>query len=83
MTNNTAIVFDWKAQANTTDTFAEITSSAGIVFSFRVRFTVSGDYLYFPTSTTSVNSLGRLLSLTANYGLGGGGGGAGGGGGGV
>lgn len=83
MTNNTANVFEWKAQANTTDTFAEITSSAGIVFSFRVRFTLGSNYLYFPTSTTSVNSIGRTLFLRANYGLGGGGGGAGGGGGGV
>ena len=80
MTNNTAITFEWKAQANTTDTFAQITSTADVVFNFRVRFTVGGDYLYFPTSTTSVDTVGRTLFLRANYGLTGGGGGGGGGG---
>ena len=79
MTNNTTILFEWKAQATSSSTFAQITSSANIVFSFRVRFTVSGDYLYFPTSTTALETAGRALFLRANYSFGGGGGGGGGG----
>jgi hypothetical protein len=79
MTNNTTILFEWNAQATSSSTFAKITSSANIVFSFRVRFTVSGDYLYFPTSTTALETAGRALFLRANYSFGGGGGGGGGG----
>jgi len=77
MTNNTTILFEWKAQATSSSTFAKITSSASIVFSFRVRFTVNGDYLYFPTSTTALQTFPRPLFLRANYSFGGGGGGGG------
>jgi hypothetical protein len=80
MTNNTTILFEWKAQATSSSTFAQITSSAAIVFSFRVRFTVGGDYLYFPTSTTALQTFPRSLFLRANYSFGGGGAGGGGGG---
>lgn len=78
MTNNTGILFEWKAIATSTNPTSRITSTANIVFGFRARFTVGGDYLYFPTSTTSLNTTGRALNLRANYGLSGGGGGGGG-----
>ena len=83
MTNGSAVTFAWEAVANSSNPTARVRATNPVSFSFRVRFTVGSDNLFFPTSTTSVDSSGRLLDLQANHGGSGGGGGAGGGGGGV
>lgn len=83
MTNGSAVTFAWQAVANSSNPTARVRATNPVSFSFRVRFTVGSDNLFFPTSTTSVDSSGRLLDLQANHGGSGGGGGAGGGGGGV
>jgi len=83
MSNGSAVTFAWQAVANSSNPTARVRATNPVSFSFRVRFTVGSDNLFFPTSTTSVDSSGRLLDLQANHGGSGGGGGAGGGGGGV
>jgi len=74
MTNGVNVDWYWATSSDSSNLVGSIENTEFTTFSFRVRFTVGGDYLYFPTSTTSVDSTGKPIDLSTLHGGGSGGG---------